>query len=245
MRYWVASLVVLVLSGSAWAQSSFYHDYKSFFGKEDRVGLFSEKAKAQFSETVRKSIAVNTLLVDCGSQGRPATGFIANTEDGPRIFTAAHNVEMAEENSRPCYIRRLEEADLVIDNFKPSQNFRNSATLLDAGFDLATSDTKLSSGGFEMCQSLDMNSKLLVPQSFDGTGYLTLAPQCRATKITNHIITTTCRGHYKASGAPLLVTQDDKVCVAGVFNAHSGSLMNYESYAARLNSGISNRSNQP
>jgi len=96
------------------------------------------------------------------------------------------------------------------------------------------SETPLSSGGFNICKSLDINSKLIVPQSYDGTGYLTLSPPCKATQISKHVISTTCRGHYKASGAPLLVVKGQKVCVAGVFNAHSGSLMNYESYAARL-----------
>jgi len=124
--------------------------------------------------------------------------------------------------------------DMPIDDFKPSQNFKNSATLLDTGFDIAFSKTKTPSNGFDICKSIDLNSDLVVPQSYDGKGYLTLSPSCRAIKITKHMITTTCRGHYKASGAPLLSVNDDTVCVAGVFNANSGSLMNYESYAARL-----------
>ena len=69
-------LMVFTTCSFAWAQS-YYHDYKSFFSKEDRVGLFSDKAKARYSESIRQSIADNTLLIDCGSKGKPATGFIA------------------------------------------------------------------------------------------------------------------------------------------------------------------------
>ena len=75
---------------TAGAQSSYYHDYKSFFGKEDRVGLFSDTAKTRYSEAIRQSITSNTLLVDCGSKDKPATGFVANFKDGPQIVTAAH-----------------------------------------------------------------------------------------------------------------------------------------------------------
>ena len=226
-------LMVLTTCSFAWAQS-YYHDYKSFFGKEDRVGLFSDKAKARYSESIRQIIADNTLLIDCGSKGKPATGFVAGFKEGHRVVTAAHNVQMASDNSRPCYVKRPGKSDIVIDNFKPSQNFKNSSTLLDAGFDIAFSKTKLPSNGFDICKSFDLNSNLVVPQSYDGKGYLTLSPSCRATKITGNIITTTCRGHYKASGAPLLAIDDEAICVAGVFNAHNGSLMNYESYAAQI-----------
>ena len=226
-------LMVLTTCSFAWAQS-YYHDYKSFFGKEDRVGLFSDKAKARYSESIRQIIADNTLLIDCGSKGKPATGFIANFKEGHRVVTAAHNVQMASDNSRPCYVKRLGQSDIVIDDFKKSKHFKNSATLLDTGFDVAISDTTLTSSGFKLCENLELTSDLIVPQSYDGTGYLALPPPCRATKITNHVITTTCRGHYKASGAPLLAIKDDTICIAGVFNAHSGKLMNYESYAARL-----------
>jgi len=230
------AIILMALMGcsAAWAQTSYYHDYKSFFGKEDRASLFSEGTKAQYSHAIRQTIAANTLLVDCGSKGKPATGFIANFKKGQHVVTAAHNVQMASDNARPCYVKRLNKPDIVIDDFKPSKNFKNSATLLDTGFDVAISETRLNSGGFNICKSLDVNSKLIVPQSYDGSGYLTLSPTCKVTKIIKHVITTTCRGHYKASGAPLLVMKDDSVCVAGVFNAHSGSLMNYESYAARL-----------
>ena len=230
------SVIFIALLGcsSAWAQSSYYHDYKSFFGKEDRLALFSDKAKILYSDNIRRDIIANTLLVDCGSKEKPATGFIANFEDGQRIVTAAHNVQMAADNSRPCIIKRQDKPDALIHDFKPSQDFKNSATLLDTGFDIAVSNTKLPSNGFNICKSFNLNSDLVVAQSYDGKGYLTLSPSCHATKITKHMITTTCRGHYKASGAPLLAIQDDTICVAGVFNAHSGSLMEYEGYAARM-----------
>ena len=215
-------------------RSSYYHDYKSFFGKEDRLALFSDEAKILYTDNIRQDIIANTLLVDCGSKDRPATGFVANFKDGQRLVTAAHNVQMAADNSRPCIIKQQDKPDALIDDFKPSQNFKNSATLLDTGFDIAFSKTKTPSNGFDICKSFDLNSNLVAPQSYDGKGYLALSPSCRATKITKHMIMTTCRGHYKASGAPLLAIQADTICVAGVFNAHSGSLMNYESYAARI-----------
>ena len=230
------SVIFIALLGcsSAWAQSSYYHDYKNFFGKEDRIGLFSDAAKTLYSKDIRQKIIANTLLVDCGSKEKPATGFIANFKKGQRIVTAAHNVQMATDNSRPCIIKKQDKPDTLIDDFKPSENFKNSATLLDTGFDIAVSKTKLPSNGFNICKSFNLNSDLVVAQSYDGKGYLTLSPSCRATKITKHMITTTCRGHYKASGAPLLVIKSDSVCVAGVFNAHSGSLMKFESYAAQI-----------
>lgn len=234
MKYLSIILIAVMACGTAWSQASYYPNYKSFFGKEDRIGLFSQDAKTKYSNVIRKTITANTLLIDCGSKGKPATGFILNSKEGQRLMTAAHNVQMAFENSRPCYVKRLDKPDVVIDDFQPLQNFKNSATLFDAGFDVATSDTQLASDGFNVCKSLDIKSELLVPQSYDGTGYLALSPACKSTKISSHVITTTCRGHYKASGAPLLVVKDEKVCVAGVFNAHSGSLMKYESYAARL-----------
>lgn len=216
------------------AQSSFYHDYKSFFGKEDRVGLFSEDAKARFSSDILKTIAANTLLVDCGTQGKPATGFLLKTKDGTDIVTAAHNAQLATE-AKPCLARRFNEYAVQVSDFETNSDYKDNATLTDVGFDVAKAKSLTLTGGFDVCKNIALTSTLIVPQSYDGKGYLALPPTCRATKISETVITTTCKGHYKASGAPLLNIQEDKVCVAGVFNAHSGSLMNYESYAAKLN----------
>ena len=229
-------LVLASLPFIASAQSSYYHDYKSFFGKEDRVGLFSEQAKARFSPAVLKSIAANTLLVDCGSHGKPSTGFLLKSKDGTHIITAAHNVQLAT-TAKPCRINHINETAAQVHNFKPHSNYKNTATLTDAGFDVATAESATFSGGLDICESIDLTSAFIVPQSYDGTGYLALPPTCRITKVSGAIITTTCRGHYKASGAPLLSIKEDKICVAGVFNAHSGSLMKYESYAANMVSG--------
>lgn len=234
MKPLVIWIIALMAGSHAWAQSSYFHDYKSFFGEEDRIGLFSEKAKNRFSEDIRQTIIENTLLVDCGSKDKPASGFILNTDIGQRVITAAHNVNLAKETSRPCKTQLIGKDEVVVDDFKPSHRFENSSTLLDAGFDVATSERKLEAPGYNLCKALDLASELTVPQSYDGTGYLVLSPPCRAKKISKHIITTNCRGHYKASGAPLLAIKDEEVCVAGVFNAHSGGLMNYESYAANM-----------
>ena len=234
MKRLIVCIIALTAGSSAWAQSSYFHDYKSFFGKEDRIGLFSEDAKNRYSDAIRQTITENTLLVNCGSKDKPASGFVVNTDEGQRIVTAAHNVHMAKENSRPCRTKKIGKDEVIIDDFKPSRHFKNSSTLLDAGFDVATSEYKFDAPGYNLCKAIDLVSELTVPQSYDGTGYLVLSPPCRATKISKHIITTDCRGHYKASGAPLLAIKDKKVCIAGVFNAHSGRLMNYESYAANM-----------
>lgn len=228
-------LIALALPALASAQSSFYHDYKSFFGKEDRIGLFSEKAKARFSPKVLEIIAANTLLVDCGSKGKPATGFLLKADGQSVIVTAAHNVQLA--TNTPCKAKLYNQDAVAVPNFQINPNYQDNATLQDVGSDVAIVKSTSFSGGFKTCQSLDLKAPLLVPQSYDGTGYLALPPICRATKISETIITTTCRGHYKASGAPLLSIKGDKVCAAGVFNAHSGSLMNYESYAANMELG--------
>ena len=234
MKFLVIWIIALVTSSHAWAQSSYFHDYKSFFGKEDRIGLFSEKAKSRYSEAIRQIITENTLLVDCGTKGNPASGFIVNIDKGQRIITAAHNVQLAKENSRPCKTKQINKDEEIVDDFIPSHQYENSATLIDTGFDIATSQKAFEASGYKLCKAIDLASELTVPQSYDGTGYIVLPPPCRATKISKNIITTNCRGHYKASGAPLLAIKNEKVCVAGVFNAHSGGLMNFESYAANM-----------
>lgn len=225
--------LITALPAIAMAQSSFYFDYKSFFGKEDRIGLFSDEAKARFSNNVLKSISANTLLMDCGSKGKPATGFLLQSKDGPQIVTAAHNVQLAT-SSQPCRARRYNEYAVKVSDFKISADYQDSATLTDVGFDVAKAHSTTLLGGFKVCETIDMTAAFIVPQSYDGKGYLALPPLCRATKISGNVITTNCRGHYKASGAPLLLIKNENVCVAGVFNAHSGRLMNYESYAANI-----------
>lgn len=229
-------LMLVSLSGVSFAQNSFYHDYKSFFGKDDRIGLFSKKAKARFSPEVLEKITANTLLVNCGSQGKPATGFLLKAKDGTHILTAAHNVQLATTH-KPCNASRYNEYAVQVTDFVTNANYQDNATLSDVGFDTARAKSLTLSGGFKICESIDLTSTLVVPQSYDGTGYLALPPICRATKVSETVITTNCRGHYKASGAPLLSIKDNKVCVAGLFNAHSGSLMNYESYAANMAQG--------
>lgn len=235
MKRAVLCLILASLSFSVSAQTSFYHDYKSFFGKEDRVGLFSEDAKARFSPKVLKTIAANTLLVDCGTKDKPATGFLGKTHDGTHIVTAAHNAQMAAQ-AKPCQAKRFNETAIEVSDIEINSSFQDNATLTDVGFDIAKSKATALFGGFETCKNIDITSTFIVPQSYDGTGYLALPPTCRVTNITKTVITTTCKGHYKASGAPLLSVQENNVCVAGVFNAHSGSLMKYESYAANITS---------
>ena len=232
MKRVVFCLMLTALPLVASAQSSYYHNYKSFFGKEDRVGLFSQKAKERFPSDVLDIIAANTLLVDCGSKGKPATGFLVKSHFDSEIYTAAHNVRST--LTKPCTVNRNNEEAIQVSNFLTKAGYQDSATLTDVGFDVAKAESQTLSDGFEICETIDLNDTLLVPQSYDGKGYLAIPPICRATKISETVITTTCRGHYKASGAPLLSIKNDKVCVAGVFNAHSGSLMNYESYAANM-----------
>ncbi len=225
--------LITALPAIATAQGSFYYNYKSFFGKEDRIGLFSDEAKARFSYDVLNSIAANTLLMNCGSKGKPATGFLLQSKDGPQIVTAAHNVQLAT-SSKPCRARRYNEYAIQVSDFKISADYQDSATLTDVGFDVAKAHSTTLLGGFEPCKTVDITAAFIVPQSYDGKGYLALPPLCRVTEIAGNVITTNCKGHYKASGAPLLLIKNEKVCVAGVFNAHSGSLMHYESYAAKL-----------
>lgn len=233
MKLLLGGLFIITLSSLALAQSSYYHDYKSFFGKEDRIGLFSQEANRQLSQKVLNNIVANTLLVDCGTQGKPSTGFIIQSENRSKIVTAAHNVQLA--NTKPCKIKRINGSVVDFTFFETHEHYQNTATLKDASYDIATAYTLSDIEGYKPCKNITMDAKLVVPQSYDGTGFIVLSPTCKMTQKTETLITTTCRGHYKASGAPLLSVTKDNVCVLGVFNAHSGSLMNFESYAAILN----------
>jgi len=221
-------LMLASTSGVAAAQS-YSHNYKSFFGKEDRIGLYSDAASSRFSETVLKTIRANTILMDCGSNGKPSTAFIAKTENGPRIFSAAHNLTMTENSGADCTSGKA-----ILPKGKASSTFEDSGTLEDAAHDIAHWPNITANEGFKICKSLDLTSKFVLVQSIDGNGQLGISPICKIKSVKGKLITTTCRGHYKASGAPLLSITKDNVCVAGAFNAHSGRQFEYESYAAAL-----------
>lgn len=228
MRFKYVPLIVITLSGVSLAQSH-SHDYESFFGKDDRIGLYTEEASARLSEIALKTIRANTILMDCSSSGRPSTAFIAQTKTGSHIFSAAHNLKMAENNKRDCKV-----GNVAIANGKASGAFKDSGMQDDAAFDIASWPNITKHQGFKICEAVNLSSKFILVQSLDGDGTLGLSPFCKVKSVKGQLITTTCRGHYKASGAPLLEVSEDNICVAGVFNAHSGKLFNYESYAARL-----------
>lgn len=220
-----ASLLFAIPAGS----QSYSHNYESFFGKDDRIELYSDSAKERFTETAFKTIQNNTLLLDCGTQGKPSTAFVVKTKNGPRIFSAAHNLRMAKDNNRDCKL-----GNAALPNGKASSEYNNTGMLDDAAYDIAQWPNTTSQKGFKICDRIDTSLKYFLAQSLDGTGHLGLSPYCKVRSVENKLIKTTCRGHYKASGAPLLTVIDKKVCVAGVFNSHSGKMFNYESYAARL-----------
>ena len=218
----------LSLSGLAAAQS-YAHNYERFFGKDDRIGLYSIEAAERFSPAILKTIQDNTLLMDCGSNGKPSTAFIAKKKDGPRIISAAHNLTMAEAADQDCKLGKI-----VLPKGTVSIDFRDNGTQGDAAYDIAYWTNVTQHKGFSICRSADTSAKYFLAQSLDGTGKLGLSPECKVKAVKGSLITSTCRGHYKASGAPLLAVSENDVCVAGVFNAHSGRLFEYESYAARL-----------
>jgi hypothetical protein len=219
----------MLLSSTSAASQSYSHNYESFFGKDDRVGLYSQSAKDHFSTSVLQTIQNNTLLIDCGSSGKPSTAFVAKTKNGPHIISAAHNMTMAKAKRQNCQI-----GEITLSNGRISSNFKDSGMHDDAGYDIAYWPNVTPQSGFDVCGNTSQSSKYYLAQSLDGTGRLGLSPQCRINSIEGNLITTNCRGHYKASGAPLLSVTKQSVCVAGVFNAHSGRLYKYESYAARL-----------
>ena len=229
MKRAILCLILASASGVAAAQSSFQHDYKSFFGKEDRIGLYSDAASSRFSEAVLQTIRSNTILMDCGSSGKPSTAFIAKTQNGPHIFSAAHNLTMAENSGADCT-----SGNAILPKGMASPAFEDSGTLEDAAHDIAHWPNITANEGFKICKALELTSKFVLVQSMDGNGQLGISPVCKVKSVKGKLITTTCRGHYKASGAPLLSIAKDNVCVAGVFNAHSGRQFEYESYAASL-----------
>lgn len=228
MKRFLASCIILILGSVATAQS-YSHNYESFFGNDDRIDLYSEEARLRISEIGLKSIRDNTILMDCGTSGKPSTAFVAKTYNGPRIFSAAHNLTMAENNNLNCT-----SGNVTLRKGTASSAFIDSGTLKDAAHDIAQWPNITASLGFKICETLDLSSRYILVQSLDGNGQLGLSPFCKIKSVKNQLITTTCRGHYKASGSPLLSVKGDNICVAGVFNAHSGKRFNYESYAARL-----------
>ncbi len=221
--------IACLLSTDQSLAQNYSHSYEHFFGKEDRIGLYSEAARAKFSLSTLHEIQKNTLLIECGSSGKPATAFIAKTQNGPRIISAAHNLMMAKHKGSDCKLGKTS-----LPQGRTSKYFKDDSTLDDAAHDIAKWPNVTNHQGFEICESINTSSNFILAQSLDGSGRLGLSPQCRVSSIDGNLITTTCRGHYKASGAPLLAISHTTVCVAGVFNAHSGKRMGYESYAARL-----------
>lgn len=216
--------VWLIVAGAAHAQSYSYN-YERFFGKDDRIGLYTDKAEALFTAKVLQVIRNNTLLIDCGSQGKPSTAFIAKNV----IYSAAHNLTLAQAKKLPCKIGTVE-----LPNGKPSVNFKDNGMKADAAYDIASWPNITAHKGFKICKTLELDANYVLVQSLDGKGRLGVSPVCRVKSLENRLITTTCRGHYKASGGPLLKLSKTDVCVAGVFNAHSGKLFGYESYSAKL-----------
>ena len=228
MRLSLALFTALILASPA-ASQSYSHNYESFFGKEDRIGLYSQAAAERFTPAILKTLQNNTLLMDCGVSGKPSTAFVIKTKQGSRIISAAHNLTMARLNKRECKL-----SETVLPDGHASKHFKDNGTLSDAAFDIAQWPNITPHLGFDICQAVNTKSDYILVQSLDGTGRLGVSPTCKITSVEDELITTTCRGHYKASGAPLLAVKGDSICALGVFNAHSGRLFNYQSYAARL-----------
>lgn len=228
MRLSLSIIAVLLLATQAVPQS-YSHKYESFFGKEDRIGIYSQAANERLPSTILRTIQDNTLLMDCGSSGKPSTAFVAKTKDGSKIISAAHNLTMAETKELDCKLSKT-----VLPRGLAVSHFKDDGTRADAAYDIAYWPNITSQLGFDICNDVTLTSKYILVQSLDGSGRLGLSPECKVKSIEGNLITTTCRGHYKASGAPLLTVKGQSVCVAGVFNAHSGKLFGYESYAARL-----------
>jgi len=219
-----SSITTLVCASTANAQS-YSHNYESFFGKDDRIELYSEAANERFEPHILETIRKNTLLMDCGSQGKPSTAFIVENQ----IVSAAHNLTLAQVNKRDCKIGRAK-----LPQGQASIDFKDNGTINDAAYDIATWPNITAHQGFKICETIETDSQYALVQSLDGTGRLGISPFCKITSVADNLISTTCKGHYKASGAPLLAVSENDVCVAGVFNAHSGKLFGYESYAAKL-----------
>ena len=70
MRLSLALFTVLILASPA-ASQSYSHNYESFFGKEDRIGLYSKAATERFTPAILKTLRNNTLLMDCGASVMP------------------------------------------------------------------------------------------------------------------------------------------------------------------------------
>jgi len=130
MRHVGFTLVFVLVTGAATAQS-YSHNYERFFGKDDRIGLYSEAAETLFSPSILKTISDNTLLIDCGSSGKPSTAFVAKTKQGPRIVSAAHNLTLAEAKDQDCKIGKV-----ALKNGKGSKSFKDSGTKEDAAHDI-------------------------------------------------------------------------------------------------------------
>ena len=222
------ALTPLLLVSSAIAQS-YSFNYEHFFGKDDRIGLYSEEAANRFTPAILNALQDNTLLMNCGTSGKPSTAFVAQTQQGSRIISAAHNLTMAEAKNRDCKLGKA-----ILPAGRVSSLFQNNGTLDDAAHDIAQWPNITKRKGFRICETLELSSKIVLVQSMDGDGRLGISPFCKVKSVKDTLLKTTCRGHYKASGAPLLAVTDESICAAGVFNAHSGRRFEYESYAAKL-----------
>ena len=66
-------------------------------------------------------------MLDCGTQGKPSTAFVAKTKNGPRIFSAAHNLRMAKDDDRYCKLGKL-----ILSKGKASEAFKSNGMLDDA-----------------------------------------------------------------------------------------------------------------
>jgi len=225
MKLIAASFITALICAATANAQSYSHNYESFFGKDDRIGLYSDAAEERFAPQVLESIRKNTLLMDCGSQGKPSTAFIADN----KIVSAAHNLTLAQTKQLDCKIGKV-----ALPDGQTSSDFKDNGTISDAAHDIATWPNITVHQGFKICKTIETDSQYALVQSLDGTGRLGISPFCKVTSVDGDLISTNCRGHYKASGAPLLAISENNVCAAGVFNAHSGKLFGYESYAAKL-----------
>ena len=228
MRLVFFSFIVAFLCQTSAAQN-YSHNYERFFGTDDRIGLYSELAEQRFSAKVLKTIRRNTLLMDCGTSGKPSTAFVAKAKNSTHIISAAHNLTMAQTKGQDCKIGLT-----ILPNGQTSKAFKDSGTKDDVANDVAIWENTTQQTGFKICQDIDTSADYILIQSLDGTGRLGVSPWCKIKSVDGNLITSTCRGHYKASGSPLLAVSENDVCAVGVFNAHSGKLFGYESYAANL-----------
>jgi len=127
----IAAFTILMLTNVA-ASQSYSHNYESFFGKDDRIGLYSNEAAKRFPSSILKVIQNNTLLMDCGTSGKPSTAFIIKTKDRAQITSAAHNLTMARIRNEDC---KLGKRSLL--KGQVSSDFKDNGTQGDAAYDIA------------------------------------------------------------------------------------------------------------